>query len=71
MINPILMENGHHDCDSRPADMAGEVTLRDLFAGFALAGMAANPGSAGSPGYSELAADAYGYADAMLRERAK
>ena len=45
------------------------MTLRDWFAGQALAGMASNPRRDGP--YSDYAEDAYEYADAMLSEREK
>ncbi|MBZ5588131.1 MAG: hypothetical protein LAO05_06170 [Acidobacteriia bacterium] len=43
------------------------VTLRDLFAAFALAGLAAYRGNIGS--WGDYAAEAYTFADAMLAER--
>lgn len=46
------------------------MSLRDHFAGQALAGVAANP-SSGCNSPSDLAHWAYQCADAMLRERAK
>lgn len=44
-------------------------TLRDQFAMAAMTGMLANPNNGGT--YELLAEAAYGYADAMLAERAK
>ena len=46
-----------------------EISLRDIFAGFALAGACVNePGVEDS---ADLASEAYAHADAMLAERAK
>lgn len=45
-------------------------SLRDLFAGFAMAGLLSNP-SIDELGPAEIAHDAGAYADAMLKERAK
>lgn len=51
--------------------VVGEFTgmsLRDYFAGQALAGIVGDPGRSGS--FQSLASDAYSFADAMLAERA-
>ena len=47
------------------------VTLRDLFAAFALAGLYASEAVEGGPDYSweSVAKNAYGTADAMLKRR--
>jgi hypothetical protein len=45
------------------------VTLRDFFAGLALAGMLAHPVDGAIP--VEYAGDAYDFADAMLAERGR
>jgi hypothetical protein len=45
------------------------MSLRDWFAGQALAGMLAKP--VNRTGMDAVASDAYNYADAMLAERAK
>lgn len=50
-------------------NMLPGMTLCDLFAAVALAGMLADPGSAGTA--EMFAKRAYNYADAMLVERAK
>jgi hypothetical protein len=49
----------------------GGMTLRDYFAAQALAGMCANTELEENSTYSDMASNAYGYADAMLKERAK
>jgi hypothetical protein len=46
-----------------------KVTLRDLFAAFALNGQLSNPDGGCKP--EDEAREAYEYADAMLRERLK
>ena len=51
------------------ADYWTNITLRDLFAGLALAGMLAHPVDGAIP--TEYAEDAYSYADAMLAERGR
>jgi hypothetical protein len=45
------------------------MTLRDYFAGQALAGICANPDTSGA--YKLIVNEAYAYADAMLVERNK
>lgn len=56
------------DGNPRPIIEAG-MTLRDYFAGQALAGMLANSRDWDEAGTHECAASAYRYADAMLAER--
>lgn len=51
-----------------PSQSAPGMTLRDWFAGQALAGICADPASASS-GAGELARASYNLADAMLRAR--
>lgn len=55
--------------DDRARAMLTEVTLRDLFAAFSLAGRRASPEGGSSPGAE--AHWAYADADAMLAARAK
>jgi hypothetical protein len=50
---------------------AGGMTLRDWFAGQALAGLIGHPTTFGCTGDSTIAEMAYKLADAMLLERAK
>lgn len=63
--------------DSSPVAVPEGMTLRDWFAGQALAGMMAYPGDARYGSWNnnapveEAAAQAYRHADAMLAERAK
>lgn len=47
------------------------MTLRDYFAGQALAGYIANSNDKSDMSKSDIAADCYGLADAMLKERLK
>ncbi len=56
-------------CGVPITDYKPGMTLRDWFAGQALAGMTADPGIVGQP--NEIVKTAYEYADAMLAERAK
>lgn len=62
--NPLLLSSSDPNTE-QPC----YITLRDLFAAFALAGMKADPTCSVKPGV--LAAEAYDVADAMLEERAK
>ncbi len=78
--NPPLFEktfDGDQECPADPT-LCTKITLRDLFAAFALAGQIANPkwpncGPSGLPApEDECAAHwAYCFADAMLEERAR
>ena len=53
-----------------PMVLETDVTLRDLFAGLALAGLLANTGESElERSREEFAADCYGFADAMLAAR--
>lgn len=56
---------------SYSADGHNGMTLRDYFAGQALAGMAAQAYVHSEDGIADCAEDAYALADAMLAERAK
>jgi hypothetical protein len=59
------------DADGQPMSPTeyglGGMTLRDWFAGQALAGMLANP--AKDYGYNGAVRDAFGFADALLKAR--
>lgn len=58
------------DCDNAiPNEVETELPLRDLFAAMALCGMCGDPNREGD--YENYAHDAYGMADAMLKERKK
>ena len=52
-------------------DLSGGMSLRDYFAGQALAGITASPNLDRSKPAPELARNCYSIADAMLDERAK
>lgn len=62
MNNPKLIRNG--------GTISSEITLRDVFAAFALAGLWASP-TAKHDGYEADAKVSYLAADAMLAEREK
>jgi hypothetical protein len=67
MINPILSKGDSVDhCQEGEDGFLQYVTLRDYFAGLAMKGMTDS-----GLEFNEVASDAYGYADAMLSERAK
>lgn len=66
---PVLTRLTRDMRDDFSADVDGGMTLRDYFAGQALAG--AGEPAFGCNNVAELAAWAYSVADAMLKERAK
>lgn len=75
---PAFPETEYGGHSSRhPIDMRPGMTLRDYFAGQALAGLTANMtvsahlSESGAAGFPTLSRSAYGYADAMLAEREK
>ena len=62
--NPALADENFH----APYDMSG-MSLRDYFAGQAIAGFSATIGEVASPLWYKMADDAYTLADAMLAAR--
>ncbi len=66
--NPCIFPQEHWDDERTMWVRTGGLTLRDYFAGQALAGMMTP-----APEFpaSEIATDAYAFADAMLAEREK
>jgi hypothetical protein len=69
MKNPIIFENpAHYDCKSTAdgTDQSGDITLRDIFAAFALAGMASNPTAYTKENFGK---NAYECADRLLKSR--
>lgn len=69
--NPLLFGQTF-DRDDQTWSYSSQITLRDLFAAFALAGYLAHPtDTTDDPGIAEAARESFRYADAMLAERAK
>ena len=69
--NPKLFEcKNWNEFGKFPAvKLSSEITLRDLFAAAALAGMTGDENRSGD--FSNYATDAFRFADAMLSERSK
>ena len=60
----------HHDFQGKPYGTAG-MSLRDWFAGQALAGLLSSPFARKDVTWGDFTADAYDVADAMLAQRNK